>query len=32
MIATTGDAIDFGDLVTARGNLAGASSNHGGLQ
>jgi len=30
-IASTGNAIDFGDLTVARFNLAGCSSRHGGL-
>ena len=31
-INTAGNAVDFGDLVTARGYNTGCSSNHGGLQ
>ena len=31
-IATTGNAIDFGDLAVALGNNAGCSNCHGGLQ
>ena len=30
-IATTGNAVDFGDLTVARRDLAGVSNGHGGL-
>ena len=29
--ATLGNAIDFGDLTVARGNLVGVSDSHGGI-
>jgi hypothetical protein len=31
-MATTGNALDFGDLTSERNNSAALSSNHGGLQ
>ena len=31
LIATQGDAVDFGDLITGQGEGAGCSNAHGGL-